>query len=50
MDSPVDFLLFQLHICNGDQLVQFALGFYDLCLSGGVGATFLLVLMKPGIK
>lgn len=34
IDTPVDFFLLQLKICNGNQLIQFTLGLYDLCLSG----------------
>lgn len=46
-DSPVDFFLFQLEICHSDQLIQFTLGLYDLCLSGWICPALFFPLMNP---
>lgn len=47
---PVELFLLQLHICHSDELIELTLCLYDLCLSGGISPTLLLMLVEPPYK
>lgn len=49
-DKPVEFLLFQLQICHGNQLIQFKLGLNDLSLPGRISPALLLALVDPDVQ
>lgn len=49
-DEPVEFFLFELQVGDGNQLIQFALGLYDLRLSRRISPALLFALVYPSIS